>query len=209
MLEQFNNVLVLAPHTDDGEIGCGGLISKLKRLGKKVTYVAFSTCEESLPLDFPKNTLEVEVSNATNVLKIDELIIYKFKVRHFPQYRQEILEILVKLNKKIKPDLVLLPMSTDIHQDHKTIYEEGVRAFKKNNLFGYELVWNNFILKNQLFIKLEEIDILNKIKSIEEYKSQNFRDYINGEFIKSLAVVRGKQINYKYCETFEIIRMIC
>ena len=204
----INNILVLAPHTDDGEIGCGGLISKFKREGKKVTYVAFSICEESVPEGLPKNILETEVRNATNKLKIDKLIIYKFKVRYFPKYRQEILEEMVKLNKEIKPDLVLMPMSSDVHQDHKTIYEEGVRAFRKTNLLGYELVWNNLEIKNHLFVKLKEDDIINKINSINEYKSQSFRDYIDSDFIKSLAIVRGKQINVDYCETFEIIRLI-
>ncbi len=208
MLDNVNKILILAPHTDDGEIGCGGLISKLKRLGKNITYVAFSTCEDSLPSNLPKNTLEIEVRNATKVLGVDNLIIHNFKVRHFPKYRQEILEILVELNKTLNPDLVLLPMSTDTHQDHKTIYEEGVRAFKKNNVLGYELIWNNLTLNNQLFVKLDEIDILTKINSINEYKSQKFRSYIDDEFIKSLAIVRGKQINHNFCETFEIIRMI-
>ena len=39
----FDNVLVLAPHTDDGELGAGGFIAKLIEKGAKVTYVAFST----------------------------------------------------------------------------------------------------------------------------------------------------------------------
>ena len=43
ILNSYNNILVLAPHTDDGELGLGGTISKLIELGKKVTYVAFST----------------------------------------------------------------------------------------------------------------------------------------------------------------------
>lgn len=29
MIENFNNILVLAPHTDDGELGLGGTISRL------------------------------------------------------------------------------------------------------------------------------------------------------------------------------------
>ena len=41
ILNSYNNILVLAPHTDDGELGLGGTISKLIELGKKVTYVAF------------------------------------------------------------------------------------------------------------------------------------------------------------------------
>ena len=40
-LQNIENVLVLAPHTDDGELGLGGTISKLIRQGKNVTYVAF------------------------------------------------------------------------------------------------------------------------------------------------------------------------
>ena len=143
MLESIKNVLVLAPHTDDGEIGCGGLISKLIDMGKTVSYVAFSTCEESVPNHLPSDILETEVKLATKVLGINEsnLYIYKFPVRHFPTHRQEILEVMVSLNKDIKPDLVLLPMSTDIHQDHSVINKEGIRAFKKTTILGY----NNFI----------------------------------------------------------------
>ena len=38
ILNSYNNILVLAPHTDDGELGLGGTISKLIELGKKVEY---------------------------------------------------------------------------------------------------------------------------------------------------------------------------
>ena len=38
ILNSYNNILVLAPHTDDGELGLGGTISKLIELGKKVRF---------------------------------------------------------------------------------------------------------------------------------------------------------------------------
>jgi LmbE family N-acetylglucosaminyl deacetylase len=210
MLESFKNVLVLAPHTDDGEIGCGGLISKLVNMGKNVVYVTFSICEESVPKHLPIDILETEVKLATRVLGIDEsnLYIYKFPVRNFPAYRQEILDVMVSLNKEINPDLVLLPMSTDIHQDHNVINKEGIRAFKKTTIFGYELVWNNLKLNNNLFIKLDIDNINKKIEAIGKYNSQKFRSYMTPEYIKSLAMVRGMQINCEFSETFEIIRMI-
>ena len=31
---QHSPILVLAPHTDDGELGCGGLISHIKQKSK-------------------------------------------------------------------------------------------------------------------------------------------------------------------------------
>lgn len=41
MLSAFKNVLVLAPHTDDGELGAGSTINRLIEEGSKVTYAAF------------------------------------------------------------------------------------------------------------------------------------------------------------------------
>lgn len=54
ILNSYNNILVLAPHTDDGELGLGGTISKLIELGKKVTYVAFQPLSSPYPKVFRK-----------------------------------------------------------------------------------------------------------------------------------------------------------
>ena len=98
-----NRILVLAPNTDDGEFGCGATIAKFIEQKKEVYYIAFSTCEESVPKGFPKNILEIEVKKATSELGIkpDNLIIKNYPVRRFNEHRQEILEDLVLLRKKL------------------------------------------------------------------------------------------------------------
>jgi len=209
-INSFKTILVLGPHTDDGEIGAGGTISRLCREGKDVHYAAFSICEESVPPQFPKNILSKEIVKASSKLGIPEenLYIFKYKVRKFTYYRQEILEEIIKLRNKLKPDLVLIPCSFDIHQDHKVIYEEGIRAFKKTNILGYELPWNNLEDNTRCFIKITEEDLKNKIESIMEYKSQLSRNYISEEYIKSLLIVRGKQVDFDLAESFEVIRLI-
>ena len=145
ILNSYNNILVLAPHTDDGELGLGGTISKLIELGKKVTYVAFSTAQQSVPEGFPKDILKTEVKKATAQLGIspENLIIYNYEVRKLGYVRQEILEELIRLKKSNSFDLVFIPSLHDIHQDHTTIAQEGLRAFKNTTLLGYELIWNN------------------------------------------------------------------
>jgi len=206
----FDRVLVLAPHTDDGEFGCGGSIVKFIEEGKEVYYVAFSTAEESVPAGMPKNILEVEVKEATKRLGIpgSNLIIYKFQVRKLNYVRQEILEELVKIKKEIRPDLVFIPSPNDLHQDHYTVAMEGMRAFKQVSILGYEIPWNNITFHTQAFIKLEKKHIERKIEALKAYKSQSHRFYATSDFIWSLARTRGVQIGVEYAETFEVIRWV-
>lgn len=210
MKQGIERVLVLAPHTDDGEFGCGGSIAKFIQEGTEVYYVAFSTAEESLPEGWPKDILETEVKEATQRIGIprSHLIIYKYEVRKLNYIRQEILEELVKIKKEIQPDLVFLPSSNDLHQDHTTVATEGARAFKQVSMLGYELPWNNITFHTQVFVKLKEEHVKKKVYAIKAYNSQSERDYSQEDFIWSWAKTRGTQIGARYAETFEVIRWV-
>jgi LmbE family N-acetylglucosaminyl deacetylase len=205
-----NRILVLAPHTDDGEFGCGATIAKYLEDGHEVFYAAFSACEQSVLKEFPKDILITEVKEATLTLGIkpENLILFKYEVRKFNYFRQEILEDLIKLRAEIKPDLIFTPCLHDIHQDHFTIAQEGIRAFKFSSILCYELPWNNLTLETTSFVHLTSDHINKKIEALAKYKSQAHRPYSNSEFIKSLAITRGVQIGSKYAEAFEIKRWI-
>lgn len=203
-------ILVLAPHTDDGEFGCGGTISRYIDQGAQVTYVAFSSCEESLPPGYEHDTLIKEVRAATKALGINpaDLILLNFPVRRFPEFRQAILEEMVKLNHQIAPDLVILPSTNDTHQDHNVIAAEGFRAFKKSTMLGFEVPWNNLTFHTSCFVRLEQKHLDTKIKALSFYESQHFRSYASADFITSLAKVRGTQIGVQFAEVFETIRWV-
>ncbi len=209
MIVNFNNVLILAPHTDDGELGLGGTISYLIEKGSNVTYAAFSTAKESVPPGFPKDVLKTEVIQATSKLgvKKENLLIYNYQVRKLSYVRQEVLEELINIRKQNNYDAVFIPSVHDIHQDHSTIAAEGIRAFKNTTVLGYELIWNNLTFNTQCFIKLQRRHIESKVNSLKEYKSQGFRDYLSEEFIFSLARARGVQVGCEYAEAFEVVRL--
>ena len=116
MLSKYKNVYVLSPHTDDGELGAGGTIAKLVELGANIYYFAFSTAQESLSEELPKDTLKKEVVSATTKLGIlsKNVFVYNYQVRKLNYSRQEILENLMTHRKKLKPDLVLMPSLNDI-----------------------------------------------------------------------------------------------
>jgi LmbE family N-acetylglucosaminyl deacetylase len=206
----FKRTLVLAPHTDDGEFGCGGTISRLCESGSEVFYAAFSACRQSVLKEFPEDILITEVKSATKELGIQpsNLILYDFEVRTFNFRRQEILEEIIKLKNDIMPDLVFIPSVNDIHQDHFIIANEGIRAFKLSTLLSYELPWNNFSFTTTCFFNLKQANIDAKIRALGCYRSQQHKSYANADFIKSLARVRGVQIGSEYAEVFEVIRTV-
>lgn len=209
-IEKDKKILVLAPHTDDGELGAGGTIAKLLQQGNDVYYAAFSTAEQSVREGFSKDILKTEVKNATKVLGIKEenLIIFNYEVRRLNYHRQEILEDLIKIRSSIEPDVVFMPSANDIHQDHITIAQEGLRVFKNRTILGYELIWNNLSFNTQCFVKLRKEHVSSKVEALKQYLSQAHREYMSSEFIFALAKARGVQIGCEYAESFEVVRMI-
>jgi LmbE family N-acetylglucosaminyl deacetylase len=203
-------VLVLAPHTDDGEFGCGGTIAKLVESGSRVVYVAFSAAEQSVPPNLPRDILRTEVKAATRELGIepDDCIVLRHEVRKFPEDRQKILEDMIRLGGEYRPDLVLLPSIHDTHQDHLVVAQEGFRAFKRTTMLGYEVPWNNLDFRTSCFVSLSDKQVSQKILAVKKYESQHGRTYSDPEFIRALAVTRGVQVGAKYAETFEVMRWI-
>lgn len=210
-MKTFKKVLVLAPHTDDGEIGCGGTIARFIEEGSEVYYVAFSSARKSLKeRGLDENTLVKEVKNATKILgiKSQNLILLDYNVREFPAKRQEILDDLIKLRNEIKPDIVFTPSLNDIHQDHATIAHESLRAFKNITILGYEEPWNNIEFQTRTFFLLKKEYIETKVKALYCYESQRHRKYLDKDFMFSLARTRGVQIESEYAEAFEVMRLV-
>jgi LmbE family N-acetylglucosaminyl deacetylase len=203
-------ILILGPHTDDGEWGAGASIARWVRQGHQVWYAAFSAAEESVLSEFSPNVLRTEIVYASAELGIPKknLRVFHYKVRYFPRDRQEILEEMIRLRCEIEPTLVLLPSSYDTHQDHKVISEEGFRAFKRCSILGYEIPWNNRKSDLTYFQEVDEVDVACKVNAIGAYKSQVFRNPNYEEFIRSLAVQRGFQVGCRYAEAYEVIRWV-
>ncbi len=203
-------ILILAPHTDDGEFGCGGTIAKYAESNNSIWYIAFSTCRESLPDGYTVEMITNELMSATEKLGImhNNVIVLDYPVRRFSEHRQDILEYLIKYRNQIEPDIVYGPSVHDVHQDHNVIAEEARRAFKNVTLYAYEAPWNNYIFQNQSFSVLNTAHIDKKYAAIKCYKSQADRAYSSKEFIYGQAKYHGVQIGKEYAEVFEVVREI-
>ena len=207
MLSSFRQMLVLSAHPDDAEIGCGGTIARFRDAGVSVlNYIA--TCGEKFTGgSFPFEVREKEAEAAADSLGM--LIVHeRLPHRQLSEARQYLLERLCKIRDSYCPDMVILPSSTDIHQDHRVIHEEGIRAFKGVTVLGYEMLWNNMTFHSQAFVPLLEEHIAKKIKALSCYVTQAERGYLGAPFTKALAEARGMQIKVKYAEAFEVLRWV-
>jgi LmbE family N-acetylglucosaminyl deacetylase len=210
VLTGVERALVLAPHTDDGEFGCGGTMARLVEAGCDVRYVAFSIATRSLPEGFAPDTLAREMREATAELGIPDgnLTVHDFDVRTFPSRRQEILELLVALWEDWRPEVVFQPSHHDVHQDHQTIAQEGLRAFKRTTILGYEIPWNNFDFSYGAYVSLGQRHVERKVAAVRRYASQQHRRYADEEYIWNLARVHGTNVNRDYAEVFQVYRIV-
>lgn len=206
----MEKVLVLAPHTDDAEIGCGGTLARFAEEGKEIHVAAFSTAEDSLPADAPPGLLRDEFHKAMDVLGIPDKrrYVYDYRVRRLSYHRQEVLEELVRLRGTIRPDTVLVPSANDVHQDHQVVANEVARAFRDCTVLGYELPWNHYTFATQAFVTLDRSHLDMKWRALQVYESQLAlgRPYFTWELIESLARVRGVQVHSEFAEAYQVIR---
>ena len=62
--------LVLAPHTDDAKLGCGGTIARFLEEGVELRVAACSTAENSLPPGIPRTQLRDEFTESMGTFGI-------------------------------------------------------------------------------------------------------------------------------------------
>ena len=193
--------LVLAPHTDDGELGCGGVMAKSIRAGGEVLYIALSH-------KFRDLDLADECQESLRRLGVYTFQLQDFPARNFSDHRQMILDWMIHTRNKYAPEIVFVPSSSDFHQDHSVVYGEAIRAFRDSTILGYDLPWCKMVQGGSIIVPIEEIDLNAKMNALAQYKSQENKRYMKPEFTKALAIVNGTKIGVPYAESFEAVRII-
>jgi LmbE family N-acetylglucosaminyl deacetylase len=197
-------VLAISAHIDDVELGAGATIHRLAK-ENRLHYVGLS-----LPPDVEREHFLQEFRDSAAILGLDpaRTTLRDFDPRNLFDARIDILQLFYELNQSLKPDLVLIPNSRDLHQSHEVVFAEARRAFKYGTLLGYELPWNNMEFSMDVFLTVGEEDVAAKVAAINAFKTQKHRMFFSNDIVGDLARVRGKQIGRQYAECFELIRLV-
>jgi LmbE family N-acetylglucosaminyl deacetylase len=138
----------------------------------------------------------------------ERIIFGPFTTRVFPNSRQEILEYFLKLRKDFKPDLIFIHSKQDIHQDHNTMTDEALRAFRGITVLGFDVVRSSHGFFPHFLVEVTEKDVNKKIEALSKYETYRDRYYFNSELTRSIMVRHGALAERPYAEGFDILRIV-
>ena len=198
-------VLFLGAHPDDIELGCGALLNHIV----KQTDVLCVTLSDNQQNPDLKNVKEEHyASMAVLGVPKDKIIFGQFRTRVFPDSRQEILEYFLKLRKDFKPDLIFTHSKQDIHQDHNTMTDEALRAFRGITVLGFDVVRSSHGFFPHFLVEVTADDVNKKIEALAKYETYRDRYYFNKELTRSIMVRHGALAERPFAEGFDILRIV-
>lgn len=198
-------VLFLGAHPDDIEIGCGALIHNIVDK-TEILCVTLSDNQKNPQL---KNVKDEHYASM-NVLGVPEekIVFGRFVTRVFPDSRQDILEYFLDLRRTFKPDLIFTHSKQDVHQDHLTMTDESLRAFRGITVLGFDVVRSSYGFFPHFLVEVTEEDVNKKIEALAKYETYRDRYYFNAELTRSIMVRHGALAECPFAEGFDILRIV-
>lgn len=198
-------VLFLGAHPDDIELGCGALIHNIAQK-TEILCVTLSDNQKNPDLQDVKG----EHIKSMSVLGVDKekVLFGPFTTRIFQDSRQEILEYFLKLRRDFKPDLIFIHSKQDVHQDHNTMTDEALRAFRGITVLGFDVVRSSYGFFPHFLVEVTEEDVNKKIEALSQYETYKDRYYFNAELTRSIMVRHGALAEVPFAEGFDILRIV-
>jgi len=198
-------LLFIGAHPDDIELGCGALIAEVADRAN-VVCVTLSDNQENPELTH----LVGEHQNSMTILgvKPENNILRQFTTRRFQAARQEILEEMLALKKAYHPEVVFVHTSQDIHQDHKTVTEEALRAFRGTTVLGFDVLRSSYGFFPNFLVDVSEQSVQTKIRALKAYTTYQDRYYFDENILHATAIRHGALAERPYAEGFDILRIV-
>lgn len=196
-------ILAIGAHPDDIELGCGGTLRKHVLNDDEVYYVIASLGEKS----GDKNKRRAETIDAAKLIDVDDVYFLNLPDTMI-MHDGVTVGLLDKCMVKIEPEIVYVHSSRDYHQDHVNIAKSALSASRnmRNAILLYETPSTTIEFKPVAFSDISDT-FEHKLKCVEQYVSQDNKEYMEKEAIIGLAKARGYTMGVKFAEAFEVARL--
>jgi LmbE family N-acetylglucosaminyl deacetylase len=205
-LSRVKCAMFIGAHSDDVEIGAGGLLMRLVKEspGIHIVYVVLSG----------DATRHEEATAAANAFaqgagKLD-LRLASFTDRFFPSQHTDIKKYFDQLKLDFRPQLVVCHKSADAHQDHRVVNELAYNTFRAHAIMEYEIPkWDGDLATPNCYVPLSDELATRKAELLmEHFGSQRSKHWFDLETFRGLMRIRGIECNAKYAEGFHVRKMV-
>jgi LmbE family N-acetylglucosaminyl deacetylase len=196
------SVLCLGAHSDDIEIGAGGLILDWIAAG---VLLNIHWCVLSAS---GARAAEAEASAASFTAGAESVRVElaQFKDGIFPYSGADVKGWIEGLKAKISPDVVLTHRRDDAHQDHREVCKLTWNSFRDHLILEYEIPkWDGDLGRPNFYAPLEKSAMNRKIDLLlEHFGTQRSKDWFDAETFRGLARLRGMECRSPsgYAEAF-------
>jgi LmbE family N-acetylglucosaminyl deacetylase len=214
--------IVIAPHPDDEILGVGGTLLRRKSEGAKLAWIIVTTIDSKTSLsDSGIKKRETEINQINKLYGFDAVFELGFPAAKLDQVPlASLVSGIANAFKSFKPNEVFLPHSSDIHSDHRIVFEAVASCTKWfrhpsiNRVLAYEtLSETDFGLNKShsfnpnVFVDIEAY-LDSKLNAMGIYESEMapFPFPRSQDAIRALAILRGAASGFRAAEAFELLR---
>jgi N-acetylglucosamine malate deacetylase 1 len=226
------DILVLAAHPDDAELGCGGTVAMHVAMGQSVGIVDLTRGE--LGTRGTISTRDKEASEGAKILGIAIRENLNLKDGFFRNSLEEQVAV-VKVIRKYQPEIILANAIHDRHPDHgkgadlafESAFLSGLPKFETSDAGKSQSAWRPKVLYHYIQSQYIEPDFIvdvsdfwdTKMNAIRAFKTQFYDPastdpdtYISNpgflKMVESRAQELGHAIGVKYGEGFTVRRFL-
>ena len=209
------NVLAIAAHPDDAELGCFGTLLEMLRAGHNVYAVALAPGGYGT---HSRSQIQTAWARAKEVLKTaarsgrsdTDYVVAKFPIGRL-EHNWESVGFVDSLISEFRIDGVITHHYGEAHQDHLAAQRIAVSAARRK--VDSLLLWessiythrNVFPFRTQVYVPVSEVAFDGKIAALEPYLSAGLLDQDEVEAHRFLARYRGAEMHRKFAEAFEVV----
>ncbi|PIS09207.1 GlcNAc-PI de-N-acetylase [Candidatus Beckwithbacteria bacterium CG10_big_fil_rev_8_21_14_0_10_34_10] len=223
-----NRILIVVAHPDDEILGCGGTIARLVKEGYEAHTLILG--EGITARDVKRNVnkskkeigeLKKQTQKANKIIGVKEVFFYDFPDNRFDTVALlDIVKVIKKIKKKIKPEIIFTHYEKDLNIDHKITYKAVITANRPikgeivKKIYSFEVLssteWNYPLsFSPDVFFDISETMDL-KLKAMAKYKSE-LREYFHPRSLKGIKITAelwGLKTGCKLVEAFKLVREI-
>lgn len=214
--------IVIAPHPDDEVLGVGGTLLRRKAEGAKLAWLIVTNISVASGWSEEKVKQRAdEIKQITELFGFDDVFTLNFPATRLDRVpMSDLITGISDVFKAFEPEVVFVPHPSDIHTDHRIVFNAVASCTKwfrypsVKRVLAYEtLSETDFGLgtdqgfRPNVFVDIEPF-LNDKLRAIDTYSSElgAFPFPRSHEALHALATLRGAASGFKAAEAFELLR---